>query len=30
MQREVADAIGVALQTYQRYEYGTSKPTLSK
>jgi len=29
-QKEVAAAIGVSTLTYQRYEYGTSEPTLSK
>ena len=29
-QKEVAATIGVSTLTYQRYEYGTSEPTLSK
>ena len=30
LQKEIADAIGVSLQTYQRYEYGTREPRISK
>ena len=27
-QQELADALGVSLRTYQRYESGTTEPTL--
>ncbi|MBO5339943.1 MAG: helix-turn-helix transcriptional regulator [Oscillospiraceae bacterium] len=29
MQKDVAEAIGVPLRTYQRYEYGEREPQLS-
>lgn len=29
MQKDVAQAIGVPLRTYQRYEYGEREPQLS-
>ena len=30
LQKDIAEAIGVSLQTYQRYEYGTREPRISK
>lgn len=29
LQKDIAKAIGVSLQTYQRFEYGTREPKLS-
>ena len=29
LQKDIAEAIGVSLQTYQRFEYGTREPKLS-
>lgn len=29
LQKDVAKAAGISLQSYQRYEYGTREPTLS-
>lgn len=30
LQKDIAKATGMSLQSYQRYEYGTREPTLSK
>ena len=29
LQKDVAEAVGIALHTYQRYEYGEREPQLS-
>lgn len=29
-QKDIAEAIGVSVLTYQRYEYGTREPRISK
>ena len=29
-QKDIAEAIGVSILTYQRYEYGTREPRISK
>ena len=29
LQKDIAKEVGISLQTYQRYEYGTREPKLS-